>query len=70
MKPLKAFTFIAAWCVFAAIAPRLFSPEMTAIAACVGMIITLIVLALTGGVLKPDPLSLNLTGRRPYWEMR
>jgi len=70
MKPLKGLMFIAAWCLFAAIAPRLLSPEMTAIAAVTGMLITLSVLAVTGGVLKRDPLSLNLTGRRPYWEMR
>ncbi|MEO1038448.1 MAG: hypothetical protein AAFX09_02805 [Pseudomonadota bacterium] len=70
MKPLTALMFVAAWLAFAGIAPRVFPTEWTALLALAGMGVTIVLLALTGRILKSDPLSLNLTGRRPYWEMR
>jgi len=70
MKPIAAFSLIAAWCVFAAIAPRVLGEPAVTIAALIGMAATIAVLALSGHVSKPDPLRLNLTGRRPYWETR
>jgi len=56
---------IAAWLGFAFAAPRLLSADMTVLFALAGIGATLAVLALTGHVSRPDPLSLNLTGRRP-----
>ncbi|MGJ3230870.1 MAG: hypothetical protein ACFE0P_03655 [Oceanicaulis sp.] len=61
---------IAAWLAFAFAAPRLFAVEMTTVLTLAGMAATVVVLAVTGHVSRPDPLSLNLTGRRPWWETR
>ncbi|MFW5661457.1 MAG: hypothetical protein ACOC05_08725 [Oceanicaulis sp.] len=61
---------IAAWLGFAYAAPRLFDGETTTILALAGMIATVAVLAVSGHVSRPDPLSLNLTGRRPWRETR
>lgn len=70
MKPIIAVSLIAAWCVFAAIVPRVLDEPAVTLAALAGMALTVAVLALSGHVSKPDPLRLNLTGRRPYWETR
>lgn len=61
---------IAAWMAFAFAAPRLLSGELTTVLTLAGMAVTVVVLALSGHVSRPDPLSLNLTGRRPWWETR
>lgn len=61
---------IAAWLAFAFVAPRAFSGEIVTVMTLGGMVATVAVLAVTGHVSRPDPLSLNLTGRRPWWEMR
>ncbi|MEQ8404272.1 MAG: hypothetical protein RKE49_04180 [Oceanicaulis sp.] len=61
---------IAAWLVFAFIAPRTFSGDTTTLLTLAGMAATVVILAVSGHVSRPDPLSLNLTGRRPWWETR
>lgn len=61
---------ISAWLGFAFAAPRLLSSDMIVMFVLGGIAATIAVLALTGHVSRPDPLSLNLTGRRPWWEMR
>lgn len=70
MSRLPALILIAAWLTFAALVPRLFSPEVTNALALAGMGLTVLVLIKSGRVMRPDPLSLSLTCRRPYWEMR
>ncbi|XBQ14842.1 MAG: hypothetical protein ABL308_07670 [Oceanicaulis sp.] len=61
---------IAAWLGFAFAAPRLFDGETTVLLMLAGMAATVIVLAVSGHVSRPDPLSLSLTGRRPFRETR
>lgn len=61
---------IAAWFAFAGLAPRLVSAEWVSVLALAGMAVTVLILANTGRVNRPDPLALNLTARRPYWETR
>ncbi|MGX6648531.1 hypothetical protein ACWCOP_11390 [Maricaulaceae bacterium MS644] len=61
---------IVAWLAFAYVAPRALTGDMTVLLTLAGIAATLVVLALTGHVSRPDPLSLSLTGRRPWWEMR
>jgi len=61
---------IAGWLAFAFIAPRALSGDMIVLALLAGAAATVAVLAITGHVSRPDPLSLNLTGRRPWWETR
>lgn len=61
---------IAAWLAFAFIAPRMLNGETVTLLALAGMAATVVMLAVTGHVSRPDPLSLNLTGRRPWWETR
>ncbi|WP_375550054.1 hypothetical protein ABWI01_06750 [Oceanicaulis alexandrii] len=70
MSHLVGVGLIAAWLAFAVLAPRLASAEVTSLLALVGMALTLVVLFATGRLTRPDPLALNLTGRRPYWETR
>jgi len=70
MPRLTAILLIGAWLAFAALATRFLTPEVTGVLALAGMAATVAVLALSGHVSRPDPLSLSLTGRRPYWEMR
>ena len=65
-----AFTLIAAWMAFVFAAPRLLTENWVIAVMLVGMAATLGVLAATGHVSRPDPLSLNLTARRPWREMR
>ena len=61
---------VAAWLAFAFIAPRTFDGETVTLLALAGMAVTVVILAVSGHVSRPDPLSLNLTGRRPWWETR
>jgi hypothetical protein len=70
MPRITAFILIGAWLAFAALAPRLLSGDIVGLLAIAGMAVTVAVLAVSGHVSRPDPLSLNLTGRRPYWDMR
>ena len=65
-----AFTLIAAWMAFVYAAPRLLSENWVIALTLAGMAATVGLLAATGHVSRPDPLSLNLTARRPWWEMR
>ncbi|MFP4518869.1 MAG: hypothetical protein ACLFQ5_05385 [Oceanicaulis sp.] len=67
---LTPTALIAAWLAFAFAAPRVFSGETVTVLALAGMAVTVGVLAVSGHVSRPDPLSLNLTGRRPWWETR
>ncbi|MBI1264487.1 MAG: hypothetical protein GC187_07115 [Alphaproteobacteria bacterium] len=69
MPRLTAILLIGAWLGFA-FASRVLTPEVTGMLALAGIAATLAVLALSGHISRPDPLSLNLTGRRPYWETR
>ena len=69
-KILFASTLIAAWMAFVYAAPRLLSENWVTGLTLLGMAATVGVLAATGHVSRPDPLSLNLTARRPWWEMR
>ena len=61
---------VAAWLAFAFIAPRALSGDLIVVFLLAGAGATVAILALTGHVSRPDPLSLNLTGRRPFWETR
>ncbi|KAA5803499.1 hypothetical protein F1654_06755 [Alkalicaulis satelles] len=70
MPRITAILLIGAWLAFAAIAPRFLTGEVTGLLALAGMVATVAVLAFSGHVSRPDPLSLNLTARRPYWETR
>lgn len=70
MPRLTAILLIGAWLGFAALASRFLTPEVTGVLALAGIAATLAVLALSGHISRPDPLSLSLTGRRPYWETR
>lgn len=70
MTHLIPVGLIAAWLAFAAFVPRLLPVEIVSVLALLGMAFTLIVLALSGRFTRPDPLSLNLTARRPYSETR
>jgi hypothetical protein len=71
---MKRFIFplslIGAWMAFVYAAPRLLNEDWVIALTLLGMAATVGVLALTGHVSRPDPLSLNLTARRPWWEMR
>jgi|OM-RGC.v1.034856602 hypothetical protein len=69
-KIVFASSLITAWLAFVYAAPRLLSEGWVSGLTVLGMIITVGVLALTGHVSRPDPLSLNLTARRPWREMR
>jgi hypothetical protein len=69
-KIVFASTLIAAWLAFVYAAPRLLSEDWVIGLTLAGMAATVAVLAATGHVSRPDPLSLNLTARRPWWEMR
>jgi len=70
MTHLIPVGLIAAWLAFAAFVPRLLPAEIVSVLALVGMALTLLVLAFSGRFSRPDPLTLNLTARRPYWETR
>lgn len=69
-RVLVPSVLIAAWLAFAFAAPRLFGADLTTLLALGGIAATVLVLVLSGHVSRPDPLSLNLTGRRPWREMR
>ncbi len=69
-KIVFASTLIAVWLAFVYAAPRLLSEDWVIGLTLAGMAATVAVLAATGHVSRPDPLSLNLTARRPWWEMR
>ena len=58
------------WMAFVYAAPRMFSEDVTIVLMIAGMAATVACLAATGHVSRPDPLSLNLTARRPWFEMR
>jgi hypothetical protein len=69
-KFLFALCLLAPWMAFAYAAPRTLNEDWLIGLMLVGMAVTIGVLASTGHVSRPDPLSLNLTARRPWWEMR
>ena len=70
MPRLIGVFLIAGWLAFAAAAPRLVTDGWLSVLALIGMALTIAVLAASGRLSRPDPLSLNLTARRPYWETR
>lgn len=61
---------VSAWLVFAGVAPRVLSENWVIALTLAGMAATVVGLAFTGHISRPDPLSLNLTARRPWREMR
>lgn len=65
-----ALALIAVWLAFVYAAPRLLNEDWVVGLTLAGMAATVAALAVTGHVSRPDPLSLNLTARRPWWEMR
>jgi hypothetical protein len=67
---IYAILLLGAWMVYAFAAPRLLSENWVIALTLTGMVGTVGVLALTGHVSRPDPLSLNLTARRPWFETR
>lgn len=69
-RQAPAFLLIAAIFGFTYAAPRLFGDNGAAVLTLALIAGVVIVLARTGHVSRPDPLSLNLTARRPYWETR
>ncbi len=65
-----AISLITAWLAFTYAAPRLLHADWLVGVLLLGMVGTVGFLALTGHVSRPDPLSLNLTARRPWFETR